>query len=491
MLSNKFSTQIELSKMVKNNGKQKWLDSDSEGNGFKDKRLQQRFRKLLEQIWNSLGQTIPFACRDWSNTKAAYRFLSNDKVSEQAILAGHFRMTKERVSAHTGGMILVLQDTTEFSYNRIKSEDIGWTKNTPTGKDIMGRPILHKKCGILMHSSLAITDSGLPLGLCAIKFWTRKQFKGTNELKRRINYTRLPIEEKESYRWLENLTQSTDLLQAPQRCVHIGDRESDIYELFVKAKESDTHFLVRICQDRLIEDGSSTITDKMSMVKIKGLHNIAIKSSDGSMIEVTLEIKYQNIKVLPPVGIKQKKYPSLLLSIIHAIEKETPTNRERIIWKLITDLPVTTTDEAIEKLDWYALRWKIETFHKILKSGCRAEALKLRTAARLNNIIAIFCIVSWRIFWMTMINRYAPNAPPELALTNEEITLINALPNNQKSDNIQNKTLAYYLIKVAKLGGYMNRALDPPPGNTVMWRGLSRLGDLRLGFNIAMKMTCG
>ncbi len=287
------------------------------------------------------------------------------------------------------------------------------------------------------------------------------------------------------------MTQSTVLLKAPQRCVHIGDRESDIYELFVIAKEFDTHFLVRICQDRLIEDGSRTITNKMNTVKINGLHNIAIKSSDGSMIEVALEIRYQNIKILPPVGIKQKKYPALLLTIIHAIEKETPTSREKIIWKLVTDLPVTTIDEAIEKLDWYALRWKIETFHKILKSGCRVESLKLRTEARLNNIIAIFCIVSWRIFWMTMMNRCTPNAPPELALTDEEITLINALPNNKASDNIQNKTLSYYLTKIARLGGYMNRALDPPPGNIVMWRGLSRLVDLRLGFNIAMKMTYG
>ena len=398
MPRNKFATPVELSKVERNHGQKKWLDSDSAGNGFKNKRLQQRFRKLLEQIWNSLGQTIPLACQDWANTKAAYRFLSNDKVSTQEILEGHFRMTQERVSAHKEGKILVLQDTTEFSYNRIKAEDIGWTQNIPTGKGIMGRPILHKKCGILMHSSLAITDNGLPLGLCAIKFWTRKQFKGTNELKKRVNYTRLPIEEKESYRWLENLIQSTVLLKAPQRCVHIGDRESDIYELFVIAKEFETHFLVRICQDRLIEDGSRTITNKMNTLKINGLHNIAIKGPDGSMIEVALEIRYQHITILPPVGIKQKKYPALLLTIIHAIEKETSTSREKITWKLITDLPVTTIDEAIEKLDWYALRWKIETFHKILKSGCRVESLKLRTEARLNNIIAIFCIVSWRIF---------------------------------------------------------------------------------------------
>ncbi len=342
-----------------------------------------------------------------------------------------------------------------------------------------------------MHSSLAVTDTGLPLGLCAIKFWTRKQFKGTNELKKRINPTRISIEEKESYRWLENLKQSTELLQDPARCVHIGDRESDIYELFVLAKECDTHFLVRICQDRLIDDGSRTISDSMNLVAISGHHTIAIKGPDGNMIEVELEIKHHNIKILPPVGIKRKKYPSLMLTVIHAIEKEIPKDRERIIWKLVTDLPITTTEEAIEKLHWYSLRWKIETFHKILKSGCRAESLKLRTAERLSNLIAIFCIVSWRIFWMTMIARLSPNAQPELAFTKEELKVLDVVHNNKPNSNIPNKTLSYYLNKVARLGGYMNRALDAPPGNVVMWRGLSKLADIKLGFNMAMKITCG
>lgn len=473
------------------NTQMQWLDYDIASCNFKDNRLKERFRKILKQIWNGIGQTIPFVCQDWANTKAAYRFLSNENVNEKEILEGHFIATKERVTAKKEGVILVLQDTTEFSYNSSNPDKIGWTTNLQVGKSMLGKPILYKKCGILMHSSLAVTDAGLPLGLCAIKFWTRKQFKGTNELKKRINQTRIPIEEKESYRWLENLKHSTELLQDPGRCVHIGDRESDIYELFVLAKEYNTHFLVRICQDRLIDDGSSTIADSMDLVPISGLHSVAIKDANGNMMEVELEIKYHNIKILPPVGIKRKKYPALMLTVIHAIEKEIPTDRERIIWKLVTDLPITKTEEAIEKLHWYSFRWKIETFHKILKSGCRAESLKLRTAEPLTNLIAIFCIVSWRIFWMTMIARLSPNAQPELAFTKEELEVLDAMPNNKPNSIIQNKSLSYYLNKVARLGGYMNRALDSPPGNIVMWRGLSKLADIRLGFNMSIKMTYG
>ena len=106
-----------------------------------------------------------------------------------------------------------------------------------------------------MHSSLVMTREGLPLGLAAIKFWNRDKFHGANALKRRINPTRVPIEKKESIRWLENLRQATELLGDPKRCVHIGDRESDIYELFCLAQELDTHFLVRTCVDRLAGEG--------------------------------------------------------------------------------------------------------------------------------------------------------------------------------------------------------------------------------------------
>jgi len=167
--------------------------------------------------------------------------------------------------------------------------------------------------------------------------------------------------------------------------------------------------------------------------------------------------------------------------VIHAEERGTPKNRKKIEWKLITDLPVQSRKDAIEKLEWYALRWKIEVFHKILKSGCKAEESKLRTAQRLANLISVFCILSWRVFWITMLNRSAPNAPPNLALTEIETDLLDHLVKDKGQRSLRRKSLSYYLTKIARLGGYLARANDPPPGNTVMWRGLSRLTDIGLG----------
>jgi hypothetical protein len=466
---------------------QGWVDREIAGCEFRDARLGDRFRKLLAQLGSAMGQSIPLVCQDWANTKAAYRFFSNDRVSEADILAGHFQSTRDR-SAATDGVVLVLHDTTEFTYQRESSEAIGITKRINSGRDKAGRLRSHTVCGILMHSSLAVTTEGLPLGLAAVKFWTRKKFKGTAALKKKINPTRVPIEKKESIRWLENLKQSTELLDDPGRCIHIGDRESDIYELFCLVQEVGTHFLVRTCVDRLAGDGDHTIAQEMDEVAVKGLHRIEVRDSNGDPDEAVLEIRYRRIRVLPPIG-KQKRYPALTLTVIHADERGAPKNRKKIEWQLITDLAVQSRQDAIEKLEWYALRWKIEVFHKILKSGCKAEESKLRTAQRLANLISIFCILSWRVFWMTMLNRSAPTAAADLALTVAEIDLLDHLVKDKDRQSLRRKTLSHYLIKIARLGGYLARANDPPPGNTVMWRGLSRLTDIELGAIIGAKIV--
>ena len=167
---------------------QDWIDREISGCEFSDARLGDRFRKLLAQIGSAMGQSIPLVCQDWANTKAAYRFFSNERICEADILAGHFQSTRDRVVA-ADGLVLVLHDTTEFTYQREKSEAIGITKSINSGRNKEGRLRSHTVCGILMHSSLAITTEGVPLGLAAIKFWTRKKFKGTASLKRKVNPT--------------------------------------------------------------------------------------------------------------------------------------------------------------------------------------------------------------------------------------------------------------------------------------------------------------
>ncbi len=333
-----------------------WIEQELAGCSFPGQRLQQRLQQLLQPFASGLGESIPFACQDWANTKAAYRFLSNPRVNEGAILAGHFQAPRSRFAA-TQTPILILHDTTGFTFARKDRAPLGITHRSFMRRGKKGRPLHSVICGILMHSSLAVTTEGLPLGLAAIKFWSRSKFKGTNALKRKINPTRVPIEEKESFRCLENVRQATALFGDPPRCLHIGDRESDIYERFCTAPQIGTHFLLRTCVDRLAQDGSCTVSAVMKQVGVKGLHRVSVKDRKGNWSEAVLEVKYRRLRVLPPVA-KKKQYPALQLTMISAQEQATPKGRDRIDWKLITNLPVRSRSEALEKIACYAMRWK-------------------------------------------------------------------------------------------------------------------------------------
>jgi hypothetical protein len=222
----------------------------------------------------------------------------------------------------------------------------------------------------------------------------------------------------------------------------------------------------------------------MDEVDCKGLHRVEVRDRHGKMSEAVLELKYRRILVQPPLY-KQRRYPALELTVLQATERGKSRGRDPIDWKLITNLPVTTRAQAIEKLQWYALRWRIEVFHKILKSGCQAEQSKLRTAERLVNLLATFCILSWRIFWLTIINRSTQMAKASLAFTPLEINILNRLAPDGVPASARSPTLKSCPTQLARLGGYLNRAGDGPPGNIVVWRGMSRLTDIELGFQMA------
>jgi hypothetical protein len=456
-----------------------WVNRELEEGEFPDRRLRVRLGKILADLGRRVGATVPMACQDWAATKAAYRFFSHPRVDEGIILAGHFAATEARFDA-TPGTILVLHDTTEFSFTRDNPEAIGQLSLLKT------RHATVTRCGLLMHSSLVLTPQGVPLGLAAVKFWTRKKFKGTNALRGKVNPTRIPIEQKESIRWLENLKRSTALLGEPARCVHVGDRESDISELFCAAQEARAPFLVRTCVDRLAEGGGTTISEVMGREPVQGVHEVEVRDDHGRVSTARLDVRFRRLTVRPPIG-KQRRYPTLELTAIHADESEAPTGRESIRWRLLTDLAVDDLEAATGKLDWYAQRFKIETYHKVLKSGCRAEQSKLRTAERLTNLLAVLCVVAWRVFWLTMTSRATPAAPAEVALTEAEVAILDRLAGD--ADPPAQPAVSHYLVAIAKLGGYLARTKDPPPGNMVVWRGLTRLMDILLGFELSRRVV--
>ncbi|WP_152542944.1 IS4 family transposase, partial [Sphingobium sp. Ant17] len=234
-------------------------------------------------------------------------------------------------------------------------------------------------------------------------------------------------------------------------------------------------------------NGDHTVKSKQE-APTAGMHSIEVRVDNDTVERVTLDIRYKTNPRLPADRGSKKRYPALDLTVIHASEVGVPLGRKPILWKLVTDLEVADLDAAIEKIRWYSTRWKIEVFHKILKSGCRAEDAKLRTADRLANLVALFCIVSWRVMWMTMMARAAPDADPAIAFTATEIAILDRLVTDSGNRRAKPGTLQLYLTKLSRLGGYLARMSDPPPGNTVVWRGLRRLVDIQIGAELA---TCG
>ena len=223
----------------------------------------------------------------------------------------------------------------------------------------------------------------------------------------------------------------------------------------------------------------SRIAQVMKDTPPSGMHQIRFRDASGQDQEALLSVKFATMVVRPPIG-KQKLYAHQTLQIIHAEETNPPADRRPVFWKLITNLEVSTYADAVHKLSWYARRWSIETFFKTLKTGCRVEEVRLTTADRLTNCIALCCVVAWRIHWLTMLRRGDPEAAPGAVFTDLEIEFLDGFCSDTGPGAARN--LDFYMMRVARLGGYLARRHDAPPGATVMWRGFSRLADLVEGF---------
>lgn len=462
-----------------------WVEAELSGGQFSDARHGVRLGILLQDMAEGVGQSIPLASEDWANTKGAYRLLSNERVSDKEILSGHLEATRGRVAA-VSEPVLILHDTTEFTFKRGDSNAVGWPSNHKDGTGdgrVAVRP--HTVHSVLMHSSLVVTLQGLPLGMAAVKLWTRPEKPRRKPSKARSSRS-VPAEQKESYRWLENVVEATERLGSPRRCIHVGDREADMLALFNCAREHDALFLVRITGKRATDEDGASIDSVMKKTPVAGIWPVTFKDATGTTHTAELEIKFRRLKLVRSKH-KRKDFEPIEATIIYACEKTKPKGRARLDWKLVTNLDVTSLADATEKLDWYALRWKIEVFHKILKSGCNVEESKLQNTHRLTNLIAVSCILAWRIFWMTMINRSQTPVAPGLALTKLECEVLDQRVKDNKPP--KQKDLAYYINKIARLGGYLNRANDRPPGYVVMWRGLSRLADIVIGAEIGSRLV--
>lgn len=464
-----------------------WATKEFDGINLCDKRLNDRLIKIAGQFISSTESPINKACGNWGETKAAYRFFQNDSIDYKDIIQHHSKNTAVRATEEK--VILAIQDTTYYNYtSHPKTKGLGLLSRF-TGKhkkDILTR-------GIYMHTTMAINTDGLPLGLLDQKITAREVLSEEKiAIKKRSHNIALPIEEKESIRWLESMRVSAEIFKDyDTTVVTVADRESDIYDLFLLADKLDTNYLIRASHNRKINKSAihsdisgEFLWDYFEKQKSEGGILIEVPAKDNQPKRIAAcSIKIGKISVLPPRSFKGKKPNKLALTIftIQVVEDEPPTGVSKLEWMLHTNIPVENYDEAIEKINWYCLRWRIEVYFKVIKSGFNVERCRLETADRLIRYLAVISIVAWRVFWLTLVTRTSPSTPISELLGDEEWKILFVKFNPGSRMPKCPPPLKMVIIWVAKLGGFLGRKGDGSPGITYIWRGLEKLFDLLAG----------
>ena len=317
------------------------------------------------------------------------------------ILHSHYETTLQRLKVEK--IVLAVQDTTSLNYTtHLATENLGPIDNHP------------EDLGLLLHDTMAFNPDGIPLGLIDVQCWARDDKKFG---KAREDHHKLPIEQKESHKWLVSFRK---IAHAQQRCpqstfVSIGDREADIYELFELAlRESFSpkpQLLVRAMHDRRLAENQGHLWERLARQEVSGIQEMRIPRRGNRPPRVArLEVRFAQVSLKPPP--RKSKLPDLTVWAVLAREISLPEGVDPVEWLLLTTMEVATFEQAVEKLAWYTVRWGIEVYHRTLKSGCKIDQQRqLGTADRIETCLAIDMVVAWRIVYLTRLGSGHPRSP--------------------------------------------------------------------------------
>lgn len=449
-----------------------WAEQEFGGCALPDARLQKRLLTVVRDFYARPTANVAQACSSRAKTKAAYRFLDHDKTTMDTLLQPHYRATEMRLRAET--IVLAVQDTTSLNYTAhaatIGIGPIGSTEDGPQG--------LH------LHATLAFSAAGTPLGLIDVQCWARDP----NEFGKKEKRHQLPIEGKESFKWLKSYRAAA---AAQARCpgvtlVSVGDRESDLYELFQEAAAhpQGPKLLVRAKHDRALKNEQHRLWQTMQSRAAQGVQVLQVPRQGSRAARTAhLAIRYAAVDLEAPAG---QQGPGIPVWAVLAQEQDVPPGVKPLEWMLLTTMPVTRVEQAIEKLQWYARRWGIEVWHRTLKSGCRIEQRQLGDADRIEACLAIDLVVAWRIYYLNKLGREVPQAPCTVYFEDAEWKALMAFTTKNPVPPKQPPTLRDALRSVATLGGFLGRKGDGEPGTQTLWLGLQRLDDICAMWRVMM-----
>jgi hypothetical protein len=419
---------------------------------------------------------------DWPAVKGYYRLIDkpdDSAVTLEAILAPHRQRTVQRMKAQS--TVLCIQDGTDLNYSSLtQCEGLGAIGTNQTGAVSQG---MH------LHSTLTVSTDGVPLGLLGAQCWAQAQKPKHDKRPRAI-----PIEEKRTFCWIQGLRESIAL--APDipdtRQVCVMDREADFFELFDEQRaKRRVDLLVRAQYNRCTNE-ELKLFEALRQSPVRSHLRIHVPRQSArpkksrqkartKQAQRTAEVslRYRQVEFRTPLEHKEKD--PITLWVVHVLEPSPPADAKPIEWFLLTTRDITSAEDAEECLRWYCLRWRIEDWHRVLKSGCKIEDLAHKSAERLKRAIGINLVIAWRIMLMTLLGRECPELPAEVLFSDLEIEVLRAYAKKKKR-LAEPTQLGDAVRLVARIGGYLGRSNDPPPGHQLVWEGFSQLQSMCEGF---------
>ena len=473
-----------------------WAEQEFGGAPLGDKRLSLRLVHSATVQASSPMRSFPGAAGgDQALVKGHYRFLDkpdDSAVTLENILLPHREQTIRRMQAEK--TVLCIHDGTDINLNgAAECEGLGVIGSNQTGA---------KSRGLHLHSTLTVNEEGLPLGVLSARCSAPTPRPKPDE--HSPPKAPVPIEEKKSYDWVLAMRDCEAVAaQMPHtRLAQVMDREADFFELFDEWRNGPrrTHLLVRAKHNRRTAAGPKLFdvvraseprarlqlhVDRQSARPKKSKQ----KARPGRAERIAdMTLRFEPIELRAPDHLGDKA--PIPLWIVHIVEEQPPAGVKPIEWFLLTTMEVTTTQQAERMLGRYRLRWRIEDWHRVLKTGCGIEELRNETAERIKRALAIYLVIAWRVMLMTLLGREEAELAPEVLFSDIELTVLTAYAASRR-DLKPPTSLGDAVHLVARLGGYLGRKRDPPPGHQVVWIGYSELRGMTRGWLLCLELKAG
>jgi hypothetical protein len=435
-----------------------------------DARRGKRAAQIAAGLLCNVGSAISSSCGG-AGAQAVSRLFDCEEVTETSMLSKHVQRTVERTRQQQEGRILVVQDTTVLDFSG---------RSNISG---LGHTSINGGSGVIMHSAVVMSEQKLPLGVLGLRLWCRDKGEVGINAKRKSRNTM----EKESAKWLWGLEQTSKHLSGMgKEVVLIGDRESDMYDLFAATHPSDVHILARISQDRLINVGDKQVRifDALDASPTLGSYELDLPKEKRA---AKLVVRSCPAVLNPPKGYNLANSRSVLVWAIDIAETDAPDGAEPLHWRLMTSLYAGSFEDCKYIAECYGARWSIEEFHRTLKTGCKVERLQFESINRLRPAIALLCVVAYQVMYLTRYARFNPEAPASNIATEDEQETVESWVRMNRFATYDILTATDYVRGIGFIGGFRGRKCDGQPGAKAIWEGLRDLKNLTMGRRLERK----